>query len=50
MRLAKLYVKSPQMGGLFIETFDVKVLYAIYPMAYVSRQYGKYNGQTIIKI
>ena len=28
------------MGCIFIEIFDVKVSYAIYPMIYISRQYG----------
>ena len=41
MRLHKILNKSSQMGSIFIEIFDVKVLYAIYPMVYISRQYGK---------
>ena len=28
------------MGCIFIEIFDVKVLYAIFLMDYISRQYG----------
>ena len=28
------------MGSTFMEIFDVKVLYAIYPMVHISREYG----------
>ena len=28
------------MDSIFIEIFDVKVLYAIYPMVDISKQYG----------
>ena len=37
MRLHKLLIELSQMGSIFIEIFDVKVLNAIYPD---SRQYG----------
>ena len=47
MRLHKLLIKLSQMGSLFIEIFDFKVLYAIYPMAYISRQYGKYTNKIL---
>ena len=33
-------MKLSQMGSIFIEIFDVKVLNAIYPKVYISRQYG----------
>ena len=39
MRSHKLYMKFSHIG-IFIEIFDAKVLYAIYPMAYISRQHG----------
>ena len=40
MRLYKLSVKLFQMDSIFIEIFDFKVLNAIYPMVYISMQYG----------
>ena len=40
MRLHNLLIKFSQMGNIFREIFDVKVLNAIYPMVDTSRQYG----------
>ena len=42
MKLHKLLIKLSQMGSIFIEIFDAKVLNAIYPMVYISRLYGKF--------
>ena len=36
-------MKLSNMGNIFIEIFDIKVLYAIHPIVYISRQYGKKN-------
>ena len=41
MRLHKIYMKLSHMDSIFIEIFDVKVLYAIYLLVCISRQYGK---------
>ena len=41
MRLHKLYMKLSHMGSIFREIFDVKVLYAIYPMVYTVYQGNK---------
>ena len=46
MRLHKLYMKLSHMVSIFIEIFDAKVLYAINPMVYISRQYG--NTQKLL--
>ena len=40
MRFHTLKIKLSHMGSIFIEIFDAKVLYAIYPIIYISRQYG----------
>ena len=42
MRLHKLYMKLSHMVRIFIEILDTKVLYAIYPMVYMSRRYGNF--------
>ena len=40
LSLHKLLMKLSHMGSIFIELLDLKVLYSIYSMAYISRQYG----------
>ena len=35
-----IFIKLSQMGSIFIEIFDIKVLNSIYPMIYISRKYG----------
>ena len=44
MRLHNILIKLPQMGSMFIELFDIKVLNAIYHMVYI------YQGNTVILI
>ena len=48
MRLQKLLIKLSQMGSIFIENLDVKVLNAIYP--YISKQYGTWVKSHNIKL
>ena len=33
------------MGSIFIEIFDIEVLFAIYPIVYLSRQYGNFQKE-----